>query len=70
VLLYGSCWNPGIRQYIGGTVGFSHAYLLVIVLISVMLVMAMYWNRAKKNYPLPSMVLRVAVVGAAALAVA
>jgi hypothetical protein len=50
--------------------GFAHAYLLVIALISVMLVMALYWNRAKKNYPLPSMVLRWAVVGAAALSVA
>ena len=70
VLLYGSSWNPGIRQYIGGTVDFAHAYLLVIVLVSVMLVMALYWNRAKRDYPLPSLVLRLAVVGAAALAVA
>ena len=70
VLLYGSSWNPGIKQYLGGSMGFAHAYPLVIALISVMLVMALYWNRAKKNYPLPSMVLRWAVVGAAALSVA
>ena len=70
VLLYGSNWNPGIKQHIGGTMGFGHAYPLVIVLVSVMMMMALYWNRAKKNYPLPSLVLRWAVVGAAALSIA
>jgi uncharacterized membrane protein len=70
VLLYGSNWNPGIKQYLGGTAGFTHAYLLVIALVIVMLVMALHWNRAKKEYPLHSKVLRLVVVGAAALAVA
>jgi hypothetical protein len=70
VLLYGSRWNPGIRQYLGCTMGFAHAYLLVIVLVTVMLVMAFCWNRTKKNHPLLSLVLRLAVVGAAAFAVA
>ena len=70
VLLYGSSWNPGIKQYIGGTMGFAHAYLLVIGLVTVMFIMAFYWNRTKKSYPLPSLVLRMAVVGAAAVAVA
>ena len=70
VLLYGSRWNPGIKQYIGGTMGFAPACMFVIVLVSVMLMMALYWNRAKKDYPLPSSILRLAVVGAAALAVA
>jgi len=70
VLLYGSNWNPGIKQYMGGTTGFAHAYLFVIVLVSVMMIMALHWNRAKKDHPLPSLILRWAVVGAAALAVA
>jgi uncharacterized membrane protein len=70
VLLYGSRWNPGVKQYIGGTMGLTHAYLLVIVLVITMMMMALYWNRVKKDYPLPSLVLRLAVVGAAALAVA
>jgi uncharacterized membrane protein len=69
VLLYGSNWNPGVRQYLGATMGFAHAYPLVIALVTVMLVMALFWNRAKKNYPVPSMVLRLAVVGAATLTV-
>ena len=69
VLLYGSPWNPGIKQYLGGTMSFAHAYLLVIALVTVMLMLGYYWNRTKKNYPLPSLVLRFAVVGAAALAV-
>lgn len=70
VILYGSRWNPGIKPCLGGTMGFAHAYLLVIVLVSVMIAMAFYWNRAKRHYPFPSLVLRLAVVGAAALAVA
>jgi uncharacterized membrane protein len=69
VILYGSRWNPGIKPYVGGTMGLTQAYLLVILLIGAMLAMALYWNRAKKNYPFPSMVLRLAVVGAAAIAV-
>ena len=69
VLLYGSRWNPGIKPYLGGTMGVAHAYLLVIALVSVMLMMALYWNRAQKDYPLPSLVVRLAVVGAAAIAV-
>ena len=70
VILYGSRWNPGIKPYLGGTMGFAHAYLLVIALVSVMITMAFYWNRAKKHYPVPSLLLRLAVVGAAALTVA
>ena len=70
VLLYGSSWNPGIKQYLGGTMGFAHAYLLVIALVAVMMTLALYWNRAKKDYPLPSMLLRAAVIGAAAWVVA
>jgi uncharacterized membrane protein len=70
VVLYGSCWNPGLKQFVGGTMGLPHALPLAILLITLMLTMAFYWNRTKKDYPLPSLVLRVAVVGAAALAVA
>lgn len=70
VLLYGSRWNPGIKQYIGHSMAFAHAYLLVIALVTVMLMMAFYWNHAKRSYPLPSMIVRLAVLGAAALAVA
>ena len=70
VLLYGSSWNTGIKQYLGSSMGFAHAYLLVVVLIAVMLTMAFFWNRTKKNHPIPSMLLRLTVVGAAALVVA
>lgn len=69
-LLYGSNWNPGLKQYLGGTMDFAHAYLLVIALVAVMITMAYFWNRAKKDHPIPSLLLRVAVIGAAALAVA
>jgi hypothetical protein len=70
VFLYGSRWNAGIKPYLGGTMGFAHAYVLVIALVSVMLVMALYWNRAKRHYPLHSRVVRLAIMGAAAIAVA
>ena len=70
VLLYGSRWNPGAKQYLGSTMSFAHAYLLVIVLVTAMLTMAFYWNRTKRAHPLPSLLLRWAVVGAAALVVA
>jgi heparan-alpha-glucosaminide N-acetyltransferase-like protein len=69
-LLYGSIWNPGLKQYVGGTMGFAHAYLFVIALISVMLFAAYHWNSTKKSYPLPSFALRTAVIAVAALAVA
>jgi uncharacterized membrane protein len=69
-LLYGSSWNPGIKEYIGGTMGLAHAYPLAIALVTLMLIMGFCWNRTKKNHPLPSLVLRMAVVGAAAVAVA
>lgn len=70
MLLYGSRWNTGIRQLMGGTMDFAHAYTVVILLMTVMLVMAYFWNRAKKNYPLPSLLVRIAVLGTAALVVA
>jgi uncharacterized membrane protein len=70
ILLYGSRWNTGIKPYLGGTMGIAHAYPLVIVLVGVMLTMALFWNRAKRHYPFPSLIVRFAVVGAAALAVA
>jgi len=69
-LLYGSIWNPGIKQFVGGTMGFAHAYLYVIAMISAMLMMAFYWNRAKKSHPMPSFAFRTAIFAIAALAVA
>ena len=70
VLLYGSSWITGIKEYLGSSMSFAHAYLLVIALVAIMLTMAYHWNRTKRNYPVPSMLLRFIIVGAAALAVA
>ena len=70
VLLYGSRWNLGIKPFLGGTMGLEGAYLLAVPLLAVMMTMALYWNRAKKHYPVPSTLLRLAVVTAAAVAVA
>ena len=68
-LLYGSIWNPGLKQFMGGTMGFAHAYLYVIAMISLMLTMAYNWNRAKKCHPLPSLAFRTALFAAAAFAI-
>jgi uncharacterized membrane protein len=68
-LLYGSIWNSGLKQYLGGTMGLAHACLFVIALVGSMLTMAFYWNRAKRSYPLPSLALRTSVIAVAALAV-
>ena len=69
-LLYGSIWNTGLKQYMGGTMGFAHAYLYVIAMVSLMLMMAFYWNRAKKSHPMHSYAFRTAIFAMAAFAVA
>jgi uncharacterized membrane protein len=69
-LLYGSIWNTGLKQLMGGTMGFAHAYLYVIAMISIMLTMAFQWNRAKKSHPMPTFAFRMALFTAAAIAVA
>ncbi len=69
VLLYGSRWNLGIKPFLGGTMGLTQAYGLAFALVATMMTMALYWNRAKKYYPLPSSLIRFAVVAAAAVAV-
>lgn len=69
-LLYGSMWNPGVKQYMGGTMGFSHAYVFVLLMISSMMTMAYFWNRAKKGYPTPSYAFRTAIFAVAAIAIA
>jgi uncharacterized membrane protein len=68
-LLYGSIWNPGLKQFVGGTMGFAHAYLYVIAMVSLMLIMAYHWNRAKKSHPLPSLAFRTALFAVAVMAV-
>ena len=68
-LLYGSIWNPGIKQYLGGTMEFAHAYIYVLALITIMMTMAYYWNRAKKSHPIHSLAFRTAVFAVAAIAV-
>ena len=68
-LLYGSMWNVGLKQYVGGTMTFAHAYPFVLALIAVMLFMAYHWNRAKKFYPTPSFAFRSLLFAVAAYAV-
>jgi uncharacterized membrane protein len=69
-LLYGSVWNSGLRNYIGGSLTFGHAYLWVIAMIGAMAILAYKWNRAKKTHPWHSFAVRTALITVAALAVA
>ncbi len=69
-LLYGSVWNRGLRDYLGGSLTFAQAYCWVIVMIAAMTGLAFYWNRAKKTHPLHSRAVRTAVIALAAIAVA
>lgn len=68
-LLYGSMWTPGVKQFLGGTMGFAHAYVFVLALVTLMMMMAFYWNRAKKTHPWPSFALRTAIFAAAVIAI-
>lgn len=68
-LLYGSMWNVGLKHYVGGTMGFAHAYLFVIAMIGLMLIMAYHWNRAKKSHPVPSFAFRSLLFAVAAYAI-
>ena len=69
-LLYGSVWNRGLRNYLGGSLTFVQAYAWVLVMIGAMAALAFYWNRAKKSHPAPSRAVRTCVIALAALAVA
>ncbi|MGZ4788210.1 MAG: heparan-alpha-glucosaminide N-acetyltransferase domain-containing protein [Terriglobales bacterium] len=69
-LLYGSVWNPGLRNYLGGTLPLGQAYVWVIAMIAAMTALAYHWNRSKKSYPGPSLVLRTIVIALAAISVA
>jgi uncharacterized membrane protein len=68
-ILYGSIWSPGIKQYIGGSMDFAHAYIVVLMMISAMLLMAYHWNRAKKSHPWPTFAFRTAIFAVAAIAI-
>jgi uncharacterized membrane protein len=68
-LLYGSVWNRGLRNYLGGSLTFAQAYVWVIVMIAAMAALAFYWNRAKKTHPFPTRAVRTAVIALAAIVV-
>ncbi|HVZ15669.1 MAG TPA: heparan-alpha-glucosaminide N-acetyltransferase domain-containing protein [Terriglobales bacterium] len=68
-LLYGSVWNPGLRNYLGSSLSFANAYCFVIGMIASMALLAFYWNRSKKTYPTHSFAVRTAVIALAAFAV-
>jgi hypothetical protein len=48
---------------------FAHAYIVVLMMISAMLLMAYHWNRAKKSHPWPTFAFRTAIFAVAAIAI-
>jgi uncharacterized membrane protein len=65
-LLYGSIWNPGVRDYFGGSFDLPHAAAVAGLMIASMLIMALAWGRCKTAGKLPVFAIRVVAVAAAA----
>ena len=67
-LLYGSVWNPGLRQYWGGSLALPQAAAGAGLMIAAVLLMALAWNRCKTAVKSPMAALRswAAAVAAAA----
>jgi len=61
-ILYGSIWNPGLRQMLGASLAPLPALGAICVLIVSMLLLAWSWNWFKRAEPRRSYVLRFAVL--------
>jgi uncharacterized membrane protein len=51
-ILYGSIWNPGIRQWIGATMAPLSAAGCALILVFSMILLAIAWNKAKQAKPI------------------
>jgi uncharacterized membrane protein len=65
-ILYGSIWNPGLRQYYGNRFDLQHAAIVAAALIVLVLSMAYGWSRCKRAGRMPAFALRTLAVFAAA----
>jgi hypothetical protein len=64
-ILYGSIWNPGVQQLLGGKLTWSGALSFALLLQISMLALAYWWHRFKRTVPQHSAFVRTAVVGLA-----
>lgn len=65
-LLYGSIWNPGLRQYCGGSFDLPHAAAAAGLMIVLMLISALAWGRCKTAGKLPVFAMRALAIAVAA----
>jgi uncharacterized membrane protein len=65
-VLYGSIWNPGLRDHWGSSFDLPHAAAVAGLMIASMLIMALAWGRCKTAGKLPAFALRALAVAAAA----
>lgn len=66
-LVYGSPWNPGLRQVFGRTLSLPEVALCVVAMWALMAVLSVSWNHYKHHQPARARLMRVAVVGVLAL---
>jgi uncharacterized membrane protein len=69
-ILYGSLWNPGLRQLIGSTLGLPSTMAWIAAMLIVMVLLAWGWNWTKKNAPGRTLAVRAAIVLVAAYSLA
>ncbi len=50
-VLYGSAWNPGLRQFVGSTLGVSATAAVIITLLTLLFLMGVAWNRYAGDTP-------------------
>ena len=61
-VLYGSTWNPGLRQYWGGSFDLPHAATAAALMIAFLLTTVFAWSRCKKVGGLRELAMRVSAV--------
>jgi uncharacterized membrane protein len=61
-ILYGSIWNPGVRQVVGATLAPLPTLSGIILLMLSMMLLAWAWNRFKRAEPRRSYLLRFAIL--------
>lgn len=65
-LLYGSIWNPGVRDHFGANFDLPHAAAVAGLMITFMLLLALAWARCKAAGKVPAFAVRAVAVAVAA----
>jgi uncharacterized membrane protein len=65
-VLYGSIWNPSLRDYCGGSFDLPRAATAACLMIALMLIIALAWGRCKTAGKLPVLAMRALAIAVAA----